>query len=202
MVAPVQTAATTSIGIRSILYYGAIIFIIIFILFSSIKESIDTKSPMPVIKEFGNQFFLANQKLATTSQAIIDTNGAFIKSGNIFGDILNVFTKFSQFFTSIFIIYLWFKFLMWMFAHSPVSNKDNWFANFLLAIFSYYILEVLFIVVTEAIAGKVGSFSDFGNILMIPIDSFILFFKASYLLMNNLFSGSKNIVNNLNDTFR
>jgi len=188
MTIPTQMVTTSAFSLKNVLFYGILFFALFLILFQAIDQSIQEKSFTPIITSLGQQFFLATKNLQTSSQQILDRGVPFDNNLSLLKNIYNIFLVFSTFFTTFFIIYLWFKILYYLFSHSFFSQQGQFFISFSLSLVAFYVLNILFILVNEAILHNINSIGDVSKILFIPISCFIVFVKASYFILKSLAS--------------
>ena len=171
-----QAAGTldTFFSLKNMLFYGlfSIVFIVVFL--SAIYQSIDERSFMPFVNKLGDSFLLTSKNLNDASLDIINGNVSF-DTATGWLDFLAIFSNISLAF---YMMFIWIKFLMWLCAHSFLSNNSNSFINFSLSMFFFICLEIIFLLIFGAINHEINTLQDATELLMLPFTCFKNFFFA------------------------
>jgi len=157
------------ISIKSYLFYGFLIYIFFFIIFGAIVESVQTKSPQPLVDKLGSKFLMVTNDLSEQSKNIISTNVIWDSSKGVFNAFLSAFKVLSSFFSAFIMVFLWIKLLKLIIEHSPLSGgKDNFFTNTLWALILFFVLQIIFILLYQkgSILVPFLAFSDFVRALV------------------------------------
>ena len=167
-------AAESIFTIKNFLFYGFFFLVFIIIFLSAIYESIDKRSVMPLVNKLGNNFLLTSKNLNNASLDVLSGNVSF----NTKDGLLHFLGTFSQIFMSFYMMYIWIKILMWICAHSFLSNNSNSFINFALSMFFFICLEIIALLIFGAINDEIHSLSDAANLLALPFMCFYNLFLA------------------------
>lgn len=157
----------------------------------------------PVLTELGNKFLFMTKQLQESSESVIANNGIFSFSDPWYG-IKNNFFLFTNFFLSLYTIYIWIKILMLGSAYLITKNKESFIVNFLIAIFIFILLQAIIILGVNAVNKEIDCFvgcdNSVVNSLITPITSFMSLFRAlPYLIIPSykIVSDIKEEVSNL-----
>ena len=132
-----------------------------------------------IVISLGERFFNMFQSLHEVSLQVIESGGVF----TWWGFVVVVWEMFSN----LFMIYLWIKLLFKGYEKSIVSNASNDGINLIFAVFTFYILQIFYLLFMKYELGVdfLSSYGFFG-ILKIPVDAFIDLSRAIILLLTSL----------------
>lgn len=164
--------------LRQIFFWGSFVLVFLLVFYQSISESIETKSFMPIVNSLGSRFLLATQDLQTASDDIILKQGVYIEGDTWWSNLKNFFLTFADLYTALFIVYVWMKLLMWLYSKTPLSEEGKWFVNFLLAIGTFTVLQIIFLISAGAINKTIESAGDVARLTAIPFIAYWTFIKA------------------------
>jgi hypothetical protein len=166
--------------LKNMLFYGLFIIIFIIVFLSAIYQSIDEHSFMPFVNKLGDSFLLTSKNLNEASLDVINGNVSFNTGSGIL-EFLSIFSRISLAF---YMMYIWIKFLMWICAHSFLSNNSNSFINFSLSMFFFICIEIIALLIFGAINNEIHTLSDATDLLMLPFTCFKnLFFAVKQIVM-------------------
>lgn len=141
MVSPVAQTAT-QVGGRSLFYlikfifkYSLIFFFVLATLVGSINKGLEEQSFSVFIEDLGQKFLLVTQELYNISQTIL-TEGL----GN---DFKTKTLRFTEYFSSFFVIYIWVKIFAFAISISPFSNRSNFFINYGLGFLLFMFIQMI-----------------------------------------------------------
>lgn len=175
---PIKEAGGMSKGIFGIfgfLFKFGLASLFIFItLISAISLGVSEGSIFPIISELGNKFIGLTQELQFESIAIIE-------SGATFNTLWEFIKAIGNFFWIGYAIYLWLKLFNYLWGISPWFNEVESFKTVTMAIFTFILFQVLYILLfLEPLIGQtrfdmaitpIFAFKDFFNALVVIFSS-------------------------------
>ena len=178
----IAVTGAQSVGIftrlRQFFFWGSFFIVFALLFYSAISESIATKSVQPIINELGQRFLLATQDLQTASEDIINNKGIYIPEQGWWENTKSFFLTFADIYAALFIVYVWLKLLMWLYSKTPLSEEGKWFINFLLAIMTFTVLQIIFLVSAGAINKTINGAGDVAALTVIPFKAYWTFLRA------------------------
>jgi len=181
-------------SIIRILKLGLFSLFLFFIIISTIITAVNTGSIIPAIKDLGGRFLFITDNIKELSNKIIENEGIYIRKSNIFKSIGSYLWALWDLFTNLYILYLWIKIFTKLYGWSPISNDSAKFANLCLAIVTFLILQMLFILIF--IEPTIGQ-SRFEQ-MYIPFTAFYDLFRAIPYLIPDFTRLTNSVSPNIN----
>ena len=176
---PSSIGVVRSVGVidnlRDILKIGLVTIILVLIFTSAVIQSIQQKSLTPMSEQLGRQFLLSTLNLEEASLQIIENKGIYNPEGSKFSNLWEIIANLSEFLVSFSIIYIWIKFLVFVFKKTPISDETNQFKNFVLAFATFTFLQIIFVVSHAAIYNQINSPSDVAYLMIVPFKAYYTF---------------------------
>ena len=173
----------------------AYIFIVILFI-QAIAVGINNGGGFEIVSSLGERFFNMIQGLHLTSLEVIE-NGA------VFSGYLSLLSILWSFLSNLWLIYLWLKLFNYLWGKSPFSNESEGFKNISFAIGTFYLLQVAYLLFMRYEIGADFLINyGFFDIIKLPYNAFVDFFRAVILLFSSLeFNrATENLVNNTFDS--
>lgn len=159
----------------------SIFFILLFLsLLNSGVNSYKEKSIMPFVNDIGGKLFLSTKTLAVESKNIINNDNLYDFSKGKIKGFVYLIINLSKFIFPLLIIYLYLKFFSFLYSN---INQTSKLAQMTFAILTFYIIQIIFILSVDAIAGNIHSAKDAANDLIIPLKAIMLFFRAVFVII-------------------
>lgn len=159
---------------------GIILFIIV-IVAKPVAVLYTTHSFSAAGYTLGNEFLLSTKNLADESQKIIDNKTAYDFSGGFLKGLGRAFLQYSVLLSAIGAVFIWLKIFAWFASKTPLSYSDNFFINYTVAFFLFYIFQLVTLLVNAGIAheldGIIGD-NSLAYYAFLPIQCFWLFIQA------------------------
>ncbi len=166
-------------GLRAVFKYVKmtsffLLFTVIFI--NAIVLSVQQRSPYPILEDVGNKLVLVTQNLAIQSTKILETQKIYDFSSikNTWKTLLSL----SEYIVALWLCYAWIKVFGWLWNKTPFSFEGNAFASITLGTISFYVLQIIALLIAGTVTGTIHTSRDITVIALIPLQAVVLAFKA------------------------
>lgn len=147
---------------------------IIFIFIQAVSVGINNGGGvLDIANSLGERFFNLTDGLQSTALKVID-NGA------VFNGIWDFIVTFFDFFSNIWLIYLWIKLFDYLFGKSPFSNESAGFINLSFGIFLFFLLQIAYLLLVMP-NGRSNL-----ELIRIPFYAFYDLFRAIVLIFSSI----------------
>jgi len=123
-------------------------FFILFIFINSVIIGVEAGSVDVVLDDLGNRFLSPTLKIQEFSLEVIENQGFYQSTPKVWGGLWNVLFDLWGVGLQFYIIMIWLSVLAWIMSISPFSDKSRTFTNWCFAIFFFFVIQVLYLLIT------------------------------------------------------
>jgi len=151
-------AQQSGMGFFKVLSYSFLGIYIFLLLVNTMYIAVDQHSIMPVLKNLGDTFLLSTQHISDISKEIIANNGGYNPTDDFWTGIWNYIVMYGKLYVYLYTILCWFKILIWIFGHSPLSDTSQAFKNFGYSFATFYLLQAVLLLAYAGVNKDVNCF--------------------------------------------
>jgi len=189
------SAVSSSIGMFFYLKTCFYIILVLMLFANGIYSSYEQKSVKPFFEDVGGRIFKTTEMIQKESQAVIDNKGIYNTDDSFLTKWRKILLFASGLLSCIALICAWLYLLYWLWGHSFVSVPDNWFTNMFLSITTFYLLQMLYILVTAGLSNKLTNWNSVTYYILVPLTALMTLIRAVPYIISPMSNALSHVAN-------